>query len=302
MADRKQQRQLLGYLLGALDDGEKDRLDHRLVADPVLRQKLLQAEESLEPLRAVERVHRPPEGLAARTCRKVFAYSEALASLAIQAGSMRPPRQRARAMSPSAVPPSAAASWRWSDLVVAVVVFLAVSCSIFPALQHSRASTRLNLCQDNLRQLGLGQAALHEFHGDAQDRMALGRPVANAGLSLASVFNQGGLPGLLPISVAASPSPSPKSIPPLSPANLGRTFVGHQGFTQAVQGQNLLFCDGHVMFLAMGPVFEPPVSESSDESIGGDEPPVATWPVGPNRSAGAQSDLAPIILVGHPRQ
>ena len=90
MADRKQERQLLGYLLGALEDSERDRIERQLAGDAALREKLARADESLEPLRTVPRTFRPPAGLAARTCRRVFAYAEALAGRQKRRGRSRP--------------------------------------------------------------------------------------------------------------------------------------------------------------------------------------------------------------------
>jgi hypothetical protein len=313
MADRKQERQLLGYVLGALDDCENDRIDRRLAADPELRKKLVRAETSLEPLRRVVPVHRPPPGLAARTCRMVFAYSEALAVRAIAAASTRPPRQRARAMSPAAVPPSSTATWGWSDLLVAAGVFLVVSCSIFPAIQRGRMNTRLNLCQDNLRQVGLSQAQFREFHrdalggfhGDTLSRFhggASGGAVASTmAVPLASLLSRGGIQDfrtqpatLTPTSYTAEPSPQ------FSSAAASGASLGHQGFTQAVQGQNLLFSDGRVMFMAMGPVFQP-----AGDAFAGDNPrdnaPVAAWPAGSDFPVSGPSGLVPIAPIGCPR-
>ena len=192
MADRKRQRELLGYLLGALDESERDAINRQLAADPTLRRMLATTEASLDVLSSVPRVYRPPAGLAARTCRRVFAYSEALANAASKGSRWaRPARQRARVMSPAATPPSSVSAWRWSDLITAAAVFLVVSCSVFPALLHNRMNTRLVACQDNLRQIGMSQAQFHELHGPHLASSVAGQPIRDRRLAGARLHGSG---------------------------------------------------------------------------------------------------------------
>ncbi len=271
MSDRKQQRQLLGYLLGALDDCERERIDGRLARDPDLEAELARVEESLEPLRAVRQAHRPAPGLAARTCRMVFAYSEALTGRMAQGlATRRPARQRARTMSPAAVPPSSTATWGWSDLVVAVSVFLAIAGLIFPAIQSSRTNLRLAACQNNLRQIGLTQAQFQQAHAV---------PAMTAGVPYASLLREGILTDLTPPRTTKTPKPVLRTAPP-SLVGLGRGMPSaHQGFSQAVRGQNLLFLDGRVTFLAMGPIVDPAVDQSSpDDPFAPSSPPDGASP------------------------
>jgi hypothetical protein len=293
MADRKQERQLLGYLLGAIEDSERDRIERQLAGDAAMREKLARCEENLEPLRTVPRTFRPPEGLAARTCRRVFAYAEALAGRSEETRTVTPtPRQRARTMSPAAVPPSSTATWGWSDLVVAIGVFLAVTCSIFPALQRSRLNSRLVACQGNLRQLGSTEAQYQDLHSDGVGSGLAGGGVAMAGLPMASFLNQGGNADLL---TPRPDKPAPTSFAPVSFSAGRGTLFGHDGFTGEVRGQNLLFLDGRVVFLAMGPAVDP----SSDRLDDGD-PLTPAWSSRPGDSANGPGDFAPIVPVSRP--
>ena len=98
--------------------------------------------------------------------------------------------------------------------MVAIGVFLAVSCSIFPALQRSRMNSRLVACQGNLRQIGLTQAQYHDLHGDGTESGPAGGGSAMAGLPLASWLNPAGDAGLL------APRPVSPASPPLSPTSL----------------------------------------------------------------------------------
>lgn len=311
MGDRKQQRQLLGYLLGALDEGEQERVQRRLARDPGLAADLARVEESLEPLRAVTRVHQPPPGLAARTCRRVFAYSQALAGRKGEPRALRRPvRERARAMSPAAVPPASTAAWGWSDVLVAAGVFLAIAGLLFPAIQRSRMNMRLVACQNNLRQLGVTQAQFHDAV-----------PAALAHHAVASVGQAGSLPdsqiprraGGLPYGRIANPSYGSLAGEPVGRTErsdarrIGASFSAvpavfnppyatpHQGFRQAVGGRNLLFPDGHVTFVALGPIVDPNVEPSPpDDSF---TSPLSSAGVDP---LGGPTDFAPIVLVSRP--
>ena len=64
-------QQLLGYLLGALDDEEQEWLDARLERDPRCREALTRWRQRLAPLSALRPEFEPPPGLARRTCRLV---------------------------------------------------------------------------------------------------------------------------------------------------------------------------------------------------------------------------------------
>lgn len=295
MGDRKQQRQLLGYLLGALDEGEQERVQRHLARDPGLAAELARVEESLEPLRSVTRAHQPPPGLAARTCRRVFAYSQALAGRRGEPrASRRPVRERARAMSPAAVPPVSTAAWGWGDVLVAAGVFLAIAGLLFPAIQRSRMNMRTVACQNNLRQLGVTQAQFRDTLPVAFTH----HPVASAGQ--AANLPESRSPrqaGSLPYGRIANPSyklPVHELAADLAVFNPPYT-TPHQGFRQAVGGRNLLFPDGHVIFVALGPIVDPNVETSPpDDSVASPLPfPGVTPPGGP-------TDLAPIVLVSRP--
>jgi len=297
MSNRKQQRQLLGYLLGALNDAERERIDERLASDPGLGAELARAEESLDPLRAAPRVHRPPAGLAERTCRMVFAYSEALTSRMLEARAVRrPARERARAMSPAAVPPSSTTTWGWSDLVVAVGVFLAVASVIFPAIQRSRMNMRLVSCQNNLRQIGVTQAEFQQAWPEPVAGATPGAQVVARGLPLARLFREGASADLT--SPPATPAkPEDRTSAAASVRFACGALSPHQGFTQTVRGQNLLFLDGHVTFFATGPALDP----LADDPTWGDGPATASWPLGRGDRAVGASEVAPLVLVGRPQ-
>src|SRR3990170_671350 len=68
MADRAQE-QLLGYLLGALGESERESIEDQLGQSPKLLRDLAQVRERLQPLWVAQPDFDPPPGLAARTCK-----------------------------------------------------------------------------------------------------------------------------------------------------------------------------------------------------------------------------------------
>ncbi len=66
------QEQLLGHLLGALDDSEQESVETQLQRDSQLRRELGKTRRLLEPLEQAREAFAPPPGLAEQTCRSVF--------------------------------------------------------------------------------------------------------------------------------------------------------------------------------------------------------------------------------------
>src|SRR5262245_7783898 len=71
--------QLLGYLLGALDDAEREQVEDELGKNPTLRVEMARFQELLSRLGMDEEPveHEPPAGLAERTCEFVAAHASA---------------------------------------------------------------------------------------------------------------------------------------------------------------------------------------------------------------------------------
>jgi hypothetical protein len=67
------QEQLLGYLLDALEDDERQQLHNDLARDPQLRQQLESLRAVLGPMEPGREPLEAPPGLARRTCQHVAA-------------------------------------------------------------------------------------------------------------------------------------------------------------------------------------------------------------------------------------
>jgi hypothetical protein len=170
MADRLQNL-LLGYLIGALDDSERRRVQRRLQSDPAWRSELAAVRESLEPLRAAQQTYEPPADLADRTCRYLAMFAPPVARPAARSPAReRRAQRRARRMTAAFAPPSSRSSWSWADLSVAAAIVVLLSLLAFPAVQNSRVHARMMACQSNLRAIGENLVRRQESHPELVSR------------------------------------------------------------------------------------------------------------------------------------
>ncbi|MEN6458578.1 MAG: hypothetical protein ABFC63_06570 [Thermoguttaceae bacterium] len=145
-------QQLLGHLLGALEDEEEQWLETRLKDDEESRRGLTQWRRRLRPLAALRPDFEPPAGLAERTCRLVAAFG-------------RPPVRTHRTtmgMSPEWSPAGRVSQFGWADVAAVGVVLMTALFLVVPAIDAGRFQARLAACQNGLRQFG---AALTEYAG-----------------------------------------------------------------------------------------------------------------------------------------
>jgi prepilin-type processing-associated H-X9-DG protein len=168
-------QQLLGHLLGALDDDEQEWLDARLKNDGEYRCHCLLWRRRLAALDAVRPEFEPPPGLAERTCRLVAACGPAMV-----------PRRTVTTlgkMSPEAAFTARAAAIAWRDVAALTLLGVMAVALIFPAIYSSRFQARLAACQAHLRQFGLTLADYSHQHGDPLSRLAAGGRLTGAGVS-----------------------------------------------------------------------------------------------------------------------
>lgn len=175
---------LIGYLLGAVDDAEQQAIRAAVERDPELQRQVELVRENLQRLEPLRLEVEPPSGLAARTCAWLDSPSAQARTghPSIEAnarddscGDMN--RDDMNHSSPPAIPAQnrfvrrrsndrfpddwggnghSAASRRWTlpDFVVAAGVCLAAACLFFPAIVNSRYHSQLASCQNNQRELG----------------------------------------------------------------------------------------------------------------------------------------------------
>ncbi len=171
------QEQLLGYLLGALEDDEQRHVDARLQREPELLRSLKSVERSLRPLEGLPRFYAPPPGLASRTCRMVLAVEGRVAPL---------PQ-----LSPCPIPPRWSRGFRFADLAVGMAVFLAAAALLVPAVQSSRFNAHILTCQDKLRQIGVALTQYSDRNGGYFPVVPLRGELATAGIYAPVLLDHG---------------------------------------------------------------------------------------------------------------
>jgi hypothetical protein len=314
------QYQILGRLLGALDDEEQQSVDSCLEHDSRWSQELAEWRQRLASLEPLRRDFEPPPGLVERTCRYVAACMPAPA---------KSPWRRWR-MSSLPMPPHRAARLRGLDVAVVVTLLITFGAMIPPAIHSSRYGARVAACQDDLRQFGLALTDHSRRQDQALSQCANHGQLTRAGMFAAELLEDAYLTtthrtvcpdawlsvqGLLrasfrgarleletPEMLTGEPqvrladdwsgtghdgaidgwrSPSSVAAPPLLADAPGADLPG-QGFpSHGGRGRNVFFEDGHARFL--------PLARSSG---------VADWFLSRGQDAGNVGASAPIVFVG----
>lgn len=159
---------LVGYLIGALEPHESAAVKAQLAHDEALRRDLEVLRRSLSVLECNGDQHEPPGGLAARTCQ--FVAMQANATLAPRRPSSR---------------------WRMADLVVAAGIFIAASMLFFPAIYHSRYSSQIANCENNLRRIGQALAQYSGLHNGEFPGLSTAGPQSAAGVYAVKLMDDG---------------------------------------------------------------------------------------------------------------
>jgi len=177
------QEQLLGHLLGVLDDDEQAAIEASLEDDATLRRQRAVLEKRLRRIEPYRPQHDPPPGLAERTCRFVASYEKPMPG--------PPPR---RPMTPELAPPGWISRVRWSDVAMALGVFFAAAMLAIPAIQNSRFRAHITACQDNLRVLGEALTQYSELNGGYFPFVPAEGKTNNAGIYAPMLVHGGLLP------------------------------------------------------------------------------------------------------------
>lgn len=278
-------RELLGYLLNALDDASRAQVEAQLTQDPSSRDRLALLERALEPLAADAEPPPPPPGLFAKT-------------IALAAEHMARPLPQAPVPRFDS-PVISTFSRRRVDVLLAACLLIAVVGMTAPMLWRSHVEkARTAHCQENLRNLYVALESYHHIHGSYPD-VASEKPRHAAGMVLPILRDRGNLDPARPVLCPGMREPAPNDLPleqlramdletflqyapELNPSygySLG--FVNETGGYQAPRraqnglrglmplmadaplcdggpgnspnhggrGQNVLFQDGHVKFL-----------------------------------------------------
>ncbi len=189
---------LLGYLLGALDEEAKAQVDARILSERDARRRLDQLRLALEPLAADKADAPPPSGLAVRMLARVAEYC----CLDLP-----------HAPVPSSRPAPMRSWWRCADVLVAACLFLTALGLALPAvfrLRERHDGVAMVECENNLRVLNNALQTYHDQH--RQFPSVVGEhPRDAAGMVIPILANAGVLPDAAsvrcPGSNAAASSP-----------------------------------------------------------------------------------------------
>ncbi len=180
-------QQVLGHLLGALDDEEEERVDALLEHDEPCCRALRQWRERLAAIEPLRPDYDPPPGLAQRTSR----FVAACAPVAAEHNS----KNRKRGLSPCPMPPGSTASIGWLDAAVLSFFGVAALILILPAIDGSRFEARVASCQNGLRQLASALSQYSEQQTIGVSQLADAGRLTQAGIvavdQIREVFGDG---------------------------------------------------------------------------------------------------------------
>ena len=161
---------LLGYLLGALDEEESARVQAALESDPALAAECAHLEQVIAPLSEDEAWIEPPGRLADRTLAFVEASAEepdperiaferqmALDALVVDEPVALSPVSRSEVVGRR--------RWTIADALVGIGICIAAVMLFVPAIAHSQRQAAIHQCQNKLKQIGEALVSYSYKHG-----------------------------------------------------------------------------------------------------------------------------------------
>jgi len=139
---------IIGYVMGALDAQEHQRIEDLLRSDTDLQSQVDLIRRSLQPLESYRHCE-PPSDLHNQTLAYVFDQVDAH-----KVGSTTPMAQPA--FTSKQLVTSSRRSWRPMDIFVTGIVAASLLMLLSPALFNSRFAAELRQCQNNLQNLYAG--------------------------------------------------------------------------------------------------------------------------------------------------
>lgn len=149
---------LLGYLLGALEPEEMQRVGRAVRDTPALAAELDRLQAALRPLEEADEQFEPPGDLVSRTLGAIDRYEAEHSSDEIVAGRSsgaagdRFGRASGR-LTPTGVARTAP-PWRWVDCLATTVAAMIMAGLVLPSILRARSVARQAGCRETLRETG----------------------------------------------------------------------------------------------------------------------------------------------------
>ncbi len=174
--------QLLGYLVGALDEDEAAEIRAALANDPALREELAELRDQVALLESDAEPFEPPAALAEKTCMLVAEHAE----------SMQPRLSEPQTLAKSG-------RWNSADWIVAAGICVAASLLFVTSVSNSRFHAHVAGCQNNLRQVGQALSQYADSHHGYFPRVPTSGNLAVAGVYAPSLIEGGFLDNAQPV-------------------------------------------------------------------------------------------------------
>lgn len=163
--------QLIGFLLNALQDEEREQLAAELSRRPELRRRLRQLRDLFWLLEESREDFSPPPDLLRRTCALVAQerlQTEVARAYVVSCGTSRTAPSWSGFRWAPLSDHWAADQPRWSilDLTVACMVVTLLFAILLPALAEMRFQYQVAICRDNLQRFYLNLAKHRDLHPD----------------------------------------------------------------------------------------------------------------------------------------
>jgi hypothetical protein len=146
--------ELLGYLLGALDEDERRRVDRALAHDAGLRAELQTLRQELDALQASETAYEPAGDLLDQTCDLVEGMRLRAQDAEGRGDTPKAPGREVR-FSEGRQQTGSISAWSRADLLVTTAMALVLAAMFLPAIANSRFRSNINTCQHNLQVIGV---------------------------------------------------------------------------------------------------------------------------------------------------
>ncbi|MCL2304185.1 MAG: hypothetical protein FWC43_02435 [Planctomycetaceae bacterium] len=161
---------LLGYLSGALDENESRKVHRELQRNESLQLEFASLRKEMQPLAEyaqwVEHAYKPPQGLAQRTCRRIWDQIDGrpqTADSGIEGNKIRIDRESLR----NSVQNSKQGEWRFSNIFSTVCIGIMLLFLMVPAFQFVRNQIVQVVRQKTMKKIASNTAAISQIHEEA---------------------------------------------------------------------------------------------------------------------------------------